>query len=68
MSNISFEPPFHGYCTERQLILHRFDLTIDWIDLNQLGLERMPNVIILNSKRFKYSGVADGRGQYYQEA
>lgn len=64
---ISFELPFHGHCTEHQLILHSTNSTIDWMDLNQLGLEEMPNVIILNSKRFKYSGVADGRGQYCQE-
>ena len=53
-------------CTEHQAILHSSSGD-DFLDLDQLGLEGMPNVIILNSKRYRFYGVADGRGQYRQE-
>lgn len=64
--SISFELPFHGTCTNHQVHLHS-QHTIDFLDLNQIGLEEMPDVIILNFQRFRYAGVTDGRGQYNLE-
>jgi hypothetical protein len=67
MNTISFELPFHGTCANNQIILHSENSPMDFLNLDQAGLDEMPDVIIFNSKRYKYSGVSDGRGQYYEE-
>lgn len=66
MNNISFEPPFHGICVRRKLLLSS-NGTTDFLDLDQIALNEMPDVIILGDKRFKYGGVSDGLGQYREE-
>lgn len=67
MCNVSFELPFHGMCVSHTAILHSHSSEDDYLDLDQAGLQEMPHVIILNGRRFKYTGVSDGRGRYWQE-
>lgn len=67
MSNVSFEPPLYGMCVSHIVILHSPTSEDEYVNLDQAGLQAMPHVIIFNGQRFKYTGVSDGRGRYWQE-
>ena len=45
--SVSFDLSFHGMCTEHQAILQSSS-GYDFLDLDQVGLEQMPDVFVLS--------------------
>lgn len=58
---ISFEMPAHEMCLERRAVLSRLDGQSEYMTF---VIDFMPDVIWIDGRKFKYSGVSDGRGFY----
>lgn len=58
---ISFEMPAHEMCLERRAVLSRLDGQSEYMSF---AIDFMPDVIWIDGRKFKYSGVSDGRGFY----
>lgn len=64
MSNISFELPQHPMGEKREALLGVSDHICQLINLDELQLDFLPDIIIVDNCRYKYSGVEHGRGIY----
>jgi len=65
-NSISYEPPFHGSCAEEDVMLFKENSSVTWLSLSDIGLDQIPDVIVIGGLRYRYGGVADGRGIYQQ--
>lgn len=67
MSNVLFELPLHPIGEKRVAILSVTDTLYQTINLDEMGLDSLPEVLILDDCRYRYAGIEYGRGVYRKE-
>lgn len=67
MSTISFELPQHPMSEQHEALLSTSDTIFQLVNLDELSLDFLPDVIILDNHRYRYSGTEYGRGIYRKE-